>query len=569
MPLDKVLELVKEEIFLPIDLYFAKSFLDGVSQEKQGQVFLFSYLLACARQGHLALQILEADLFPSPSFLTSDIQKQEEIKKEVLLGALNLSSSLYSEVEEGTKLLKPIVKYRDLLYLQKNWLLETKFLSELKRISKGSLNIQLNVPLKVSPYLNEKQKEAVNLALTSPLCFISGGPGTGKTFTAAEIVKTFLDSLTDDQKKTVMIKIAAPTGKAAAHLEKKILKELDTSISVECGTLHSLLGIRSKNSFYEPSSTLFADLFLIDESSMIDARLFTKLLESLKEGGRLVFMGDKDQLPPVDAGSFFADCIASAEKENFSAITLKECLRVEKKELIDFALDILLGKEDVFHSSFVQFFSPSQIHVIRELIWKKCQIYFADISGDTAVFRILSCIRKGPLGVDFLNDMVLSRFLEGRADDSFFSVPILITENSESLGLMNGDMGYVTAKVSSLKKKQFTKEDKAIFPSKSYPVLLLPSFEWGYCLSVHKSQGSEYDSVIALAPHGSEAFGKEVLYTAVTRAKKEVLLFTDRETLKVLLSKSSIKASGLSQRLGFEKGSTSVAGCNPCVTGSA
>jgi exodeoxyribonuclease V alpha subunit len=183
------------------------------------------------------------------------------------------------------------------------------------------------------------------------------------------------------------------------------------------------------------------------------------------------------------------------------------------------------------------------------MIWQRCQEFFSSGSEDTNQFRILSCIRKGPLGVDQLNEMVLQRFLEGKKDDDLFSVPILIKENSESMQLMNGDVGYLVAKVSSFKKKRFESSDLAHFSSRSFSPLLLPSFEWGYCLSVHKSQGSEYDSVIALAPKGSEGFGKEVLYTAVTRAKSQLLLLGEESTISALLGKSSRKASGISQRL--------------------
>ena len=542
-------ELIRQEVFSSIDLYFAKTFLKGSSPEIQkSNLFLFCYLLAAARHGHLCLHVLSEGLYPSPYFLTSDSEVKKEIEKNVLLGVLALPHSLCQE-SGSSPLLKPLCRHNDLIYLQKNWLLETNFLSHLKRIIAGKLRLSAS-SFSLNPCLNEKQKKAVMLALASPLCLISGGPGTGKTFTAAELVKAFLASLSKEEKKTVLIKIAAPTGKAASHLEKKIANEIDPSIQVECGTLHSLLHIKSKHGKSQKGLALFADLILIDEASMLDAKLFTKLLASLQEGGRLVLMGDKNQLPPVESGALFADLIDLAEKISLPAVTLEECLRVEKKELIDFASSIIQGEtEKVLSSSFLKCYSPSSIHQIREMIWRECKLFFSSGSEDTHQFRILSCIRKGPLGVEQINEMVLQRFLEGKKEDELFSVPILIKENSESMQLMNGDVGYLVAKVSSFKKKRFESNDQAFFSSRSFSALLLPSFEWGYCLSVHKSQGSEYDSVIALAPKGSEGFGKEVLYTAVTRAKKQLLLLGEESTITVLLSKSSRKVSGLSQRL--------------------
>ena len=114
---------------------------------------------------------------------------------------------------------------------------------------------------------------------------------------------------------------------------------------------------------------------------------------------------------------------------------------------------------------------------------------------------------------------------------------------------MNGDTGTLVAKVSSFRKKRFTADEKAHFSQRIFSAVTLPPFEWGYCLSVHKSQGSEYDRVIALVPPGSERFGREVLYTAVTRAKKEILLVGEMSVLSMLLQKSSRKMSGLSSRL--------------------
>jgi exodeoxyribonuclease V alpha subunit len=385
--------------------------------------------------------------------------------------------------------------------------------------------------------LNQEQRQAVSLALSSSICFLSGGPGSGKTFTAAEIVKTFLLNLPEDERKNASIKIAAPTGKAAAHLEKQLASQLENLAKIECKTLHSFL----KSPMKKHAPTLFADLFLIDEASMLDGALFARLLCSFQGGGRLVLIGDKDQLPPVESGSFFADLMQVAKVANLPSLSLQECLRVEKMELLHFARSILKGEEEtVFSSAFVSFFSPSQISEIRDWLQKQ----YIDPS-----LQILSCIRKGPLGVESINEMMLQKFLEGKDDNVLLSVPILITKNCEEMQLMNGDSGTLVAKASSFRKKRFTSDEKAHFAQRIFSAVTLPPFEWGYCLSVHKSQGSEYDRVIALVPPGSERFGREVLYTAVTRAKKEILLIGEKTVLSMLLQKSSRKASGLSSRL--------------------
>lgn len=538
--LERIWELVQEEIFSPIDVYFAETLLkDFPGQIQREALFLCAYLLAIARQGHFCLQILSAEkIYPSPSWMSADEEICKEIEQKVCSGISYLIADLCQEVTEESALpLTPLCRFQDLLYFQKNWLLETKFLFHLQRLLQATPQNPLLNPRIENSLLNEEQRQAINLALNSSICFLSGGPGSGKTFTAAEIAKTFLANLPVEERKNTSIKIAAPTGKAAAHLEKQLASQLQNLAKIECKTLHSFL----KSSQKKQSPTLFADLFLIDEASMLDGALFTRLLSSFQEGGRLVLIGDKDQLPPVESGSFFSDLMQSAKVADLPSLSLVECLRAEKKELISFARSILEGDEEaVFSSSFISLFSSFEISEIRS--WLKEQ--YRDPS-----LQILSCIRKGPLGVESINEMMLQKFLEGKEDDSILSVPILITKNCEEMQLMNGDTGTLVAKVSSFRKKYFSLEDKAHFSHGVFAVTTLPSFEWGYCLSVHKSQGSEYDRVIALVPSGSEGFGREVLYTAVTRAKKELLLVGERSVLSNLLKKSSRKMSGLSLRI--------------------
>lgn len=538
--LKRIWQLVEDEIFSPIDVYFAQTLLKDASSEVQNEsLFLYAYLFSVARQGHFCLEIFpDGKIHPSPSWMIDEEGIGKEIEQKVSAGIAHLSSSFCQEVTEDSPApLTPLCRFQNRLYLQKNWLLETKFLFHLQRLLKSSPQFCLKDPKIENTLLNQEQRKAVALALSSSICFLSGGPGSGKTFTAAEIAKTFLASLPEEERKNASIKIAAPTGKAAAHLEKQLASQLENLAKIECKTLHSFL----KSPMKKHSPTLFADLFLIDEASMLDGALFTRLLSSFQGGGRLVLIGDKDQLPPVESGSFFADLMQVAKIADLPSLSLQECLRVEKKELLTFARAILDGDEEkVFSSSFVSFFSSSQISEIRSWI----QEQYIDPS-----LQILSCIRKGPLGVESINEMMLQKFLEGKEDDALLSVPILITKNCEEMQLMNGDTGTLVAKVSSFRKKRFTADEKAHFSQRIFSAVTLPPFEWGYCLSVHKSQGSEYDRVIALVPPGSERFGREVLYTAVTRAKKEILLVGEMSVLSMLLQKSSRKMSGLSSRL--------------------
>jgi exodeoxyribonuclease V alpha subunit len=559
--------LIEEKIFASIDLYFAKALTKDLDeQEKKSVLFLLAYLLLLDRNGHLCLQLKEGKLYPPASCFTSNGERESFLEEQIKKGIEQLPKKLVQEVFVGKKAayIKPLCRFKESVYLQKNWLLEIEFVSALEKLLKESPKMALPSSLSLSPLLNAEQRKAVLESLQSSFSLIAGGPGTGKTFTAVELLRTFLDSLPEDKKNRIQIKVAAPTGKAAAHLQKNINQLLSVfSEQIECGTLHSLLGIGWNGKAKSQRKAFVADLLLVDEASMIDAKLFKELLFKMRGGGRLILMGDPHQLPPVESGGFFADLIALAPDLELPCTLLKECLRTEKKELLEFAKAFILEeKTKILTSPFVHFFKPEDPKSVLEQAWQKAKEFFdPEVScledPDLYLkkmdrFRILSCLRKGLLGVESLNAFLLKRFLEGLKEEDLLAVPILIQSNEHSLALMNGDTGVLIAKVSSLKAGYYTSEDTAYFPNKEeggasrkLSALLLPSFELGYALSVHKSQGSEYDSVLVIAPSGSEAFGKEVLYTAVTRAKKELVLLTEKEVLSCLIGKSSKKNSGL------------------------
>ena len=129
---------------------------------------------------------------------------------------------------------------------------------------------------------------------------MTGGPGTGKTYTAVEMIRTFLSS---DPDKRLRVAITAPTGKAVAQLDAYLKRCAIEDSRIRFGTLHALLGLKTEKEFQTPSLPLFTDLLIVDESSMIDARLFARLLASILKNTRVVFIGDPNQLPPVELGS--------------------------------------------------------------------------------------------------------------------------------------------------------------------------------------------------------------------------------------------------------------------------
>lgn len=558
----RITALLEKEIFSPIDWYFAKMIIP--SNLENASHLLLCYLLAMARQGHLCVEVIGNKISPHPLILTADQEQAFILEKELIEAFHQLPSSFYEEILEESKIPSlPICRFQNRLYLQKNWLLEKEFLIQVKRLLKKTPALTLN-PIEINSSCNALQSLALQRALKSSLSIISGGPGTGKTFTAIEIIESFFKALPEEERGHVRVRLTAPTGKAASLLEKNMMSKLGSLQGVTCGTLHSFLKVGFHEDTFQRS--FFADLILIDEASMLDAKLFVRLLSSLQVGGRVVLMGDKDQLPPVESGGFFADLIDLAEDLSLPVTLLQKSVRVEKVGLQDLADAILTQDiEKIKRQEGVKIFSSLKNSPVKEMLEKECKAHFSfphqeDFDSLECLkamekFRILSPIKKGPFGVETLNQMILEGFIYKRLSDEKVICPILVTENDSARGLMNGDTGIIVAKVSSLKKGLFTSEDRAYFFSKEgkdqaseLAATVLPSFAFAYCLSVHKSQGSEYETVLVILPPGSEKFGREVLYTAITRAKKNIFLLTEEVTLRSLLEKSSRKISGLTKQ---------------------
>ncbi len=190
------------------------------------------------------------------------------------------------EKNPGDLPLKPLVLHRNQLYLQRNWVLESLIVRHFLRLT-GVPSLE-KMQINFSSELSSEQREAVRHALLRPLTIISGGPGTGKTFTAAKIIEAL---------KPAVVKIAAPTGKAADKLLQTLVKQ--AGVHVEASTLHRLLGLRPGHPRHFEPKMIRADLIIVDEASMIDAALFAHLLAAVPSGTKLVLLGDPDQLPPI------------------------------------------------------------------------------------------------------------------------------------------------------------------------------------------------------------------------------------------------------------------------------
>ena len=406
----------------------------------EAQHLFASALMAASAQGHVCVDL--ENLEPVLSTLNPDISLEKFIAlfKE---GAETFPKELIESSPGKKRPDQPICIDYPSIYLQKYWVYETELIEALTRLLTAKSNRVLN--LAENPNLNSQQQSAVETALTHPVTLISGGPGTGKTYTAAQIVKEYLKA--GGEWSSVIL--AAPTGKAAFQLESNIRAASASGKLCKSGTIHSLLATKEKE------QTLWAELIIIDECSMIDLALFSALLQKIPQNSHLVLIGDPHQLPPVEAGTVFADLIIAAKKNPLlPVIELTECLRVERKEILSLATQMREGNAEeamalLQEGTDVGLFDRCDL----SYLWEKYQGALSSFfdhpealckEGD---FRLLSCIRQGPLGVDAINRYFLKKDFDRRELGKWWAIPILITKNDPAQELFNGDTGILIRKV--------------------------------------------------------------------------------------------------------------------------
>ena len=444
------------------------------------------------------------------------------------------------------------------------------------------------------------QKVASLAAFSGSMSIISGGPGTGKTTTVARLLALCLEMAEEENLK---IMLAAPTGKAAARLQEALAEakaalpcsdEIKERMAAEAMTVHRLLGRGRAGFQYNEDNPLTADIVVVDEASMVDLPLMARLMAAIPEKCRLVLLGDRHQLASVQPGAVFGDlCQAAgtgfshhfnvyASGAGIAALPLEEDNRladvyVELKQSYRFKEDsgifavstavkegageraLALLKEEKFADVCWRDLEEMEGKIFVSQLLAKIQTHMKYVleasSPEEALprmntFVVLCARRHGRQGVKNINSLATAALVgdTAGAPDWYHGRPVMVRRNHHGRQLYNGDSGLFWGEND---ERGFVQVYFAIGSSiREYLPQQLPEHETAYAMTVHKSQGSEFDHVLLILPdEPSQVVTSELIYTALTRARKSIEVWGSKEAFKDAVSSKILRRSGLVKAL--------------------
>jgi exodeoxyribonuclease V alpha subunit len=552
----------------------------------------FSQSAQADSAAHVLQQLIEASL-------NGDSCIQIDLVQLETLGDLAISS------EKAATQVAPCVYDQQGLALYRYWQLEQRLAQQICRLKR-----QMTPAIDISEYESlledEFQKAALKMVLQQWLSIITGGPGTGKTYTLARIIAALNQMIPD-----IRIAMAAPTGKAAQRMQEALQNSFKDPKLIASGlvtdelrnqstqTLHRLLGMGNRQiPRFNAKQPLPYDVIVVDEASMLDLNLATALFEAVPETCRIILLGDANQLASVDVGSVLAD-LQQVDALAENRVQLKNSRRFSdeakigqfarfiqaqqdssRPELILTQLedeivkaaplqDITLTKEmsDVIQ---LEYFATAQEMDVEQYQQKLMYGFRAYVDSLIAYlnaeqpteyiqqvisafddYRILAAVKHGALGVEQINRYA-ERWLNQQLKQiaiAEWSVgrPVMMTYNDYQLGISNGDIGIC------FKHRTQPQQFEVFFPSlnKWISAHRLPrNMQTAFALTIHKSQGSEFThTAIVFDANAEKLLSQELIYTAVTRAKKVVTLLADRKALLQSLTVRTVRRSGLVQKI--------------------
>ncbi len=577
-------ELGDDSLYLAEELVRLSSF--GGERDRRALAVALVALLAALRQGSTRLPLgggVGGPLGRQIKALAKEGGLELDVRTLVAdIGRLAAELTFDRLIGRGDEH-RPMVVDDGCLYLQRMWFHERALVDRVRARLSGER--PATPTFELSPRLSDEQRHAVLTALSDPLTLITGGPGTGKTAVVTSLVGAAIDQGT----ALAAIAVAAPTGKAVNRLGRAL------PAGPAPATLHRLLGWQPTTGRFRhhENDPLPASLVIVDEASMIDLVLMERLLRAVRPDARLVLLGDADQLPSVDAGSVFRDLCAALPDRT---CRLTRSYRMDPADpagraVLGLARRINSGEpplplpaEDTAHVTHVDAGSPAAVAryvatwyrerwraggemdelARRSYHFHGGQLDPADDAPLRRMFalaeqsRLLTATRRLAGGSEAINrqlhDLVLAgSTLEGRVD-LYPGEPVLVGVNDYQRGLYNGDQGMIARVVEDGGAQHF----RAVFPrGDGWAVFSIDALrshlELAFAMTVHKAQGSELDHVALLLPSRDlPLLGRELLYTAITRARRSVTLVGTTKLIELAASRPAERSSGLAAALGLK-----------------
>lgn len=431
-----------------------------------------------------------------------------------------------------------------------------------------------------------RQNELAKSVLARSFNVLTGGPGTGKTYTLTRCLLAFLVAA-EEQGREVSVAVAAPTGKAATRA-KELLDQFADDLekgdnrpseavlgqlrAIKPTTIHGLLGSsrgRRTRFAHDSERPLNHDLVIIDETSMVPLQLMARLFEALGSRSRLLLVGDDAQLESVESGSVLRDLVSSAALLDGTVFELQKVRRITDDNPIATVAPMIRGGQAAEALAALRSSAPRLMFVeskagvrpsssvldtllvtyreVRDLARSTEPANHLLALEKMMSSRLLCGARRGPLGIEQWNDIV-DRRLQLRSGDLFTpGRALLVTVNSPRVGLVNGDIGVVV-ETEDGPKVCFRTNESVRYVS----TVDLPPVERAFAMTVHKSQGSEYNKlvVLMLPEVGSPLLTRELVYTGLTRAGGDAVVVGSAEAFTSAVENPSVRVSGLGALFG-------------------
>ena len=548
------------------EVHIASSLASRVGESRPHVVLALALAVAAPRSGHVALD---------PEHVRESAMREAEridddASATVAALAWPVDTAAWLREVQNSPLTPDVLRVEHgLIYLRRFHDLEISVADRLVALASQPTSAPEAIDdLSERMRLDDGQRQAVRVCLASRLGALVGGPGTGKTRTVA----TILAALLRDDGATPRIALAAPTGKAAARMGESIANAAalletrdpdlaDSMRQIRPSTVHRLLGVRRGSAAFRhnASDPLHHDVVIIDEASMMSLPLSASLLEALGASTRLILVGDPDQLASVEAGSVLADLVASrgptsncvaelTANHRFGAGSaigeLAAAVRRGDVEATRRALDT--GGGASLHSS-----GSTARSIVEPVALAMRQ---AALAGDRTLaaeqldsVRVLCAHRRGPAGVARWNSLVESWLGDVRPFSDYAGRPVMVTVNDAPRRLFNGDIGVVIEQPETGALEVVIPDGESI---RHVPRVHLGRVETVHALTIHKSQGSEFDRAVVVLPSADSLLAtRELLYTAITRARSSVTLIGSIEAVLAAVARPTRRASGLRVRL--------------------